>query len=76
MFTQRIANLMPRQPIYVTLRYVQMVPKTDEKYELVIPMIVGPRYEGNDGQVADVVPVRNAAMIIERGAKAFGRQVA
>ncbi|MGL4235379.1 VIT and vWA domain-containing protein [Tabrizicola sp.] len=45
MFTQRIANLMPDQPIEVTLRYVQMVPKIDGQYELVIPLIVGPRYE-------------------------------
>jgi len=46
MFTQHIANLMPSQPIEVTLRYVQMVPKIDGQYELVIPLIVGPRYEG------------------------------
>lgn len=54
MFTQRIANLMPGQPIDVTLRYVQMVPKIDAQYELVIPMIVGPRYEGYDVQLADI----------------------
>ncbi|SMX46565.1 VIT and vWA domain-containing protein [Actibacterium lipolyticum] len=46
MFTQRIANLMPGQPVTVVLRYVQMVPKIDDQYELVIPMIVGPRYDG------------------------------
>ncbi len=45
MFTQRIANLMPGLPIEVTLRYVQMVPKLDGQHELVIPLIVGPRYE-------------------------------
>ena len=46
MFTQRIANLMPGLPIEVTLRYVQMVPKVDGQQELVIPMVVGPRYKG------------------------------
>ncbi|UWQ04984.1 VIT and VWA domain-containing protein [Aliiroseovarius crassostreae] len=45
MFTQKIANLMPGLPVEVTLKYVQMVPKIDGQYELVIPMIVGPRYE-------------------------------
>lgn len=45
MFTQRIANLMPGLPIEVTLRYVQMVPKIDGQHELVIPLIVGPRYQ-------------------------------
>ncbi|MEM7667765.1 MAG: VIT and VWA domain-containing protein [Pseudomonadota bacterium] len=44
MFTQRIANLMPGKPIEVRLRYVQAVPKIDGRYELVIPLIVGPRY--------------------------------
>ncbi|MEM9585502.1 MAG: VIT and VWA domain-containing protein [Pseudomonadota bacterium] len=52
MFTQRIANLMPGLPIEVTLRYVQMVPKIDGKHELVVPLIVGPRYEGEAVQVA------------------------
>ncbi|MEP3346349.1 MAG: VIT and VWA domain-containing protein [Litoreibacter sp.] len=51
MFTQRIANLMPGLPIDVTLRYVQMVPKIDGQHELVIPLIVGPRYEGAAVQV-------------------------
>jgi Ca-activated chloride channel family protein len=45
MFTQNIANLMPGQPITVTLRYTQTVPKVDDYYELVVPLIVGPRYE-------------------------------
>jgi Ca-activated chloride channel family protein len=62
MFTQRIANLMPDQPIEVTLRYVQMVPKIDGQHELVIPLIVGPRYESAaDGPaVAEESSVANA----------------
>ncbi|MGH0001272.1 VIT and vWA domain-containing protein [Pseudovibrio ascidiaceicola] len=46
MFTQDIANLMPDKPITVHLHYVQSVPKVDGAYELVVPMVVGPRYEG------------------------------
>lgn len=46
MFTQKIANLMPGKPVDVTLKYVQMVPKVDGQYELVVPLIVGPRYQG------------------------------
>ena len=45
MFTQDVANLMPGLPIVVTLRYVQPVPKADGEYELVIPLVVGPRYQ-------------------------------
>ncbi len=46
MFTQNIANLMPGLPVTVTLKYVQAVPRIDGAYELVVPLIVGPRYEG------------------------------
>ena len=45
MFTQEVANLMPGLPVTVTLDYVQTVPRTDGAYELVVPLIVGPRYE-------------------------------
>jgi Ca-activated chloride channel family protein len=45
MFTQEIANLMPGQPIKVTLKYVQTVPRKDGAYELAVPLVVvGPRY--------------------------------
>ncbi|MFA5938241.1 MAG: VIT and VWA domain-containing protein [Sinimarinibacterium sp.] len=45
MFTQQIANLMPGLPVRVTLRYVQTVPKIDGAYELVVPLVVGPRFQ-------------------------------
>ena len=45
MFTQDIANLMPGLPITVRLRYVQTVPKVDGDYELVVPLVVGPRFQ-------------------------------
>ncbi|TAN68018.1 MAG: VWA domain-containing protein [Methylobacter sp.] len=45
MFTQDIANLMPGLPVQVTLTYSQTLPKVDERYELVLPLIVGPRYQ-------------------------------
>jgi len=45
MFTQDIANLMPGLPITTRLRYVQTVPKVDGEYELVVPLVVGPRFQ-------------------------------
>ncbi|MBM7069217.1 VIT and VWA domain-containing protein [Actibacterium sp. 188UL27-1] len=45
MFTQSIANLMPGMPVAVTLSYVQPVPLIDGEYQLVVPMVVGPRYQ-------------------------------
>jgi Ca-activated chloride channel family protein len=43
-FTQDIANLAPGLPIEVTLEYVQTVPKVDDDYALVVPLVVGPRF--------------------------------
>ena len=53
MFTQKIANLMPGLPVEVRLSYVQMVPEIDGRFELVIPLVVGPRYESPNVQIAD-----------------------
>ena len=56
MFTQHIANLMPGLPVKVTLTYDQTVPRVDDSYELVIPLIVGPRYQPvNSGKPPEVV---------------------
>jgi len=45
MFTQNLANLMPNLPIIVTLKYTQAVVRKDRQYELVLPLLVGPRYQ-------------------------------
>ncbi len=45
MFTQDIANLMPKLLVQVTLTYSQILPKVDGQYELVLPLVVGPRYQ-------------------------------
>jgi len=55
-FTQDVANLMPGQIVTVKLRYVQAVPRVDGAYELVMPLVVGPRYEPQrtQGEIAQV----------------------
>jgi len=45
MFTQNLANLMPNLPIKVTLKYTQAIKRKDHQYELVLPLLVGPRYQ-------------------------------
>ncbi|TVM31229.1 VIT and vWA domain-containing protein [Oceanidesulfovibrio marinus] len=45
MFTQNLANLMPGLPITVRMEYVQPVLKVDGEYELIAPLVVGPRYQ-------------------------------
>ena len=44
LFTQEIANLMPDLPVTVSLRYVEALTRVDDAYELVVPLVVGPRY--------------------------------
>ncbi len=56
MFTQKIANLMPGMPVKVMLRYSQVVPKIDNAYELVVPLVVGPRYNPlGMGEAPDII---------------------
>jgi Ca-activated chloride channel family protein len=43
-FTQSVANLLPGEPVEVTLRYVARLAFDDGAYTLNFPMVVGPRY--------------------------------
>ena len=62
MFTQRIANLMPGLRVEVRLRYVQDVPMIDGLYQLTVPMVVGPRYEGAGPDPLDVAAPDSVAL--------------
>jgi Ca-activated chloride channel homolog len=44
LFTQSVANLEPNAAIDVTLRYVQRLSYDGSGYEVVFPMVAGPRY--------------------------------
>lgn len=48
LFTQRVANLMPNMPVDVTLRYVETVDKIDGRYQVVVPLVVGPHFVPGD----------------------------
>jgi Ca-activated chloride channel homolog len=43
-FAQRIANIAPRERIKVTFEYTELLSYADGRYELVFPLVVGPRY--------------------------------
>ena len=43
-FTQSIANIMPGEPIKISISYVETLRYEDGAYEFVFPMVVGPRY--------------------------------
>ena len=43
-FTQSVANIMPGEQVTVTISYVETLKYEDGWYELMFPMVVGPRY--------------------------------
>jgi Ca-activated chloride channel family protein len=43
-FTQSVANILPGARVTVTISYVELLKYEDGEYELVFPMVVGPRY--------------------------------
>ena len=51
-FTQSVANIAPGEDIDVQIDYVQTLSYDAGTYELVFPMVIGPRYHG-DEPVAD-----------------------
>ncbi len=44
MFVQNLANLMPGETLKIVLKYSMSVPRIDGAYELVVPLVVGPRF--------------------------------
>lgn len=43
-FTQSVANIMPGERVTITISYVELLNYEEGSYELVFPMVVGPRY--------------------------------
>jgi Ca-activated chloride channel family protein len=43
-FEQRIANIAPHETIVVQLDYTELLDYHDGQYEMVVPLVVGPRY--------------------------------
>ena len=66
MFTQKIANLIPGLPIKVTLKYAQTINKVDNEYQLVVPLVVGPRYQPLGSGKAPLVVDQNIAVGVKK----------
>src|ERR1044072_6582453 len=43
-FTQSVANILPDEPIKITISYVETLNNENGSYEFVFPMVMGPRY--------------------------------
>ena len=52
-FRMSVANIAPGAEVEVRLRYVEVLRPTERVYELVFPTVVGPRYTGAKGAVAE-----------------------
>ena len=66
MFTQKIANLIPGLPIKITLKYAQTINKVDNEYQLVVPLVVGPRYQPLGSGKAPLVVDQNIAVGVKK----------
>lgn len=71
-FTQSVANIEPKKTIDVVIRYVQDLTYDAGEYELVFPMVVGPRYiqgapldkaPSGTGTYADTAAVPDASRV-------------
>jgi Ca-activated chloride channel family protein len=51
-FTQSVANLMPRESVTIRISYVNLLKYEAGQYEWAFPMVVGPRYVAGGGQTA------------------------
>ena len=43
-FSQRVANIAPREKVRVRFQFVELLTFRDQRYQLVFPLVVGPRY--------------------------------
>jgi Ca-activated chloride channel family protein len=63
LFTQSVANIEPGAQIDVELTYVHAMPYTDGGYEVVFPMVAGPRYvPAGSAQAADAPKVQPSVL--------------
>ncbi len=72
-FTQSVANIAPGETIEVVIRYVETLEYKDGLYEIVYPMVVGPRYipgnaqlksaQSGRGRISDTDQVPDASRI-------------
>jgi Ca-activated chloride channel family protein len=59
-FTQRVSNLMPGMQVQVALTYQEQLRREQGAYELVLPLVVGPRFDPERTAEPLDAPVRYA----------------
>lgn len=61
-FAQRIANIAPHETVIVRLAYSELLAYQDGRYELAVPLVVGPRYLPGDRNGRRPVGSRHVTM--------------
>ena len=51
-FSMNVANILPGDEVAVELRYTELLPPTEGRYQFVFPTVVGPRYRSPAAKVA------------------------
>lgn len=51
-FSMNVANILPGDEVAVELRYTELLPPTEGRYQFVFPTVVGPRYRSPANKVA------------------------
>ena len=65
MFTQQIANLMPGSSIEVVIEYSHFAKKQDGQFQLVVPLVVGPRFMPSPAAPPVSDPSRDVALVAD-----------
>jgi Ca-activated chloride channel family protein len=55
-FTQSVANIMPKAEIQVEISYIQLLKYEGGQFEFTYPMVVGPRFLGNASDPDKIAP--------------------
>lgn len=55
-FTQSVANILPKSTVKIEISYVQILKYEDGQFEFTYPMVVGPRYLGNAPDPGKIAP--------------------
>jgi Ca-activated chloride channel family protein len=75
MFTQDVANLAPGLPVTVTLSYVEPLRRADGAYRLVLPLVVGPRYQPTGAGVPSALDVHSDSPSVTAATEVAGGAV-
>lgn len=61
-FSMNVAHILPSDEVAVELRYTELLPPTEGRYQFVFPTVVGPRYRSAAAKVATTEEANGTAV--------------